>query len=727
MIIKSISLENFQCYAGSYHQNNIHFKEGINIVIGDNGSGKSKLFDAFYWVLYDRVFDSATRQFRDSKIVADALVSDKAKHDCAIGEKISAKVQLELVETSEYLGQNTFVIERTYTISKSKDSNDKEEWILPGGSKLEVFKKTLNEHRPVTDREQIENIIKRFLPDDIKPYLWFQGEQVDSLIDFQDKNTLTKAINALSDISTFDKYVTVAEKAHSQAKRLFEKEQKNHINDKTKFEKLITDKNHYERILSRSEKELLQIKQNIALAEEDENNLIGKIEDAENVSKLRRKKDQQEKQLETTTTTLTDAQKGFTKNLFTRSWILKNSAGLFKIFEDKQRAYELERERILTDRKAEQKLSKMITHRLPVNMPSRKILEEMLQENKCFVCNSDISEDHIAQEHIKSLVDRAKETTNEKPVIPNNFSNSFRLLYNVGFEKEKIIANVDSDIRNEMSRIQNLVLQKKDVENEIAELDQKLSITLGSSSFSINDSDNIVNKFRSLRRHRETQKDEERKILARIQEAHNRIASIETELASLVTGGIDEKVERKKDAFTDFFNVAVSTRDRVYQEQLDKIEEEANKHFQSMTEDNQSVRGRIKIKSTGGTYMPKIVDDQGNELTSINDSNIILVKLSVIMAIVSGKGRSSEFYPLISDAPTSKFSDNYTIGFCNAVSKVFKQSIIMSYDFYHNQALRDRLFCDVENRGSVYIIEPNISEQNRLSRRDLHTLIKEVI
>ena len=63
MIINSISMKNFQCYFGGHERNTFTFKEGLNLVIGDNGGGKSKLFDAFYWVLYDQIFNSETRLF----------------------------------------------------------------------------------------------------------------------------------------------------------------------------------------------------------------------------------------------------------------------------------------------------------------------------------------------------------------------------------------------------------------------------------------------------------------------------------------------------------------------------------------------------------------------------------------------------------------------------------------------------------------------------------------
>ena len=50
----------------------------------------------------------------------------------------------------------------------------------------------------------------------------------------------------------------------------------------------------------------------------------------------------------------------------------------------------------------------------------------------------------------------------------------------------------------------------------------------------------------------------------------------------------------------------------------------------------------------------------------------------------------------------------------------------MSYDFYHNEGLRDRLFNEIGELGSVYIIEPNLPETIRGNRNELTTIIKKI-
>ncbi len=108
-------------------------------------------------------------------------------------------------------------------------------------------------------------------------------------------------------------------------------------------------------------------------------------------------------------------------------------------------------------------------------------------------------------------------------------------------------------------------------------------------------------------------------------------------------------------------------------------------------------------------------------------SNLILVKLATIMAIISAKSNDGvvSFYTLITDAPTSVFGEDYTIGFCKTISKVYRQSIIMSKEFYKNQNLRTELLTNPEIKiGKVYTITPSIPETERSNRNNLSTKIE---
>ena len=49
MIIKEIRIKNFRSYYGD--KNRFEFSDGLTIVIGDNGDGKTTFFEAIAWLL----------------------------------------------------------------------------------------------------------------------------------------------------------------------------------------------------------------------------------------------------------------------------------------------------------------------------------------------------------------------------------------------------------------------------------------------------------------------------------------------------------------------------------------------------------------------------------------------------------------------------------------------------------------------------------------------------
>lgn len=195
----------------------------------------------------------------------------------------------------------------------------------------------------------------------------------------------------------------------------------------------------------------------------------------------------------------------------------------------------------------------------------------------------------------------------------------------------------------------------------------------------------------------------------------------------MVTGEIPSWLKEKKNVLNDFEAISISTRERVFNNLILQLENEANQHYQAMTSGNRSSRGKIKLRRLpNGNYMPEINDNNGKPLLGSNTSNLILVKLAVIMAIISAKNNSGmvSLYTLITDAPTSVFGEDYTIGFCKTISKVYTQSIIMSKEFYKNENLKNQLLTNADIRiGKVYMITPTISEQERDNRNSLSTLI----
>ena len=67
MIIKEIRIKNFRSYYGSNH---LSLSKGLTLVIGDNGDGKTTLFEALEWL-----FNTTSESPKNSHI------SEKRKSD----------------------------------------------------------------------------------------------------------------------------------------------------------------------------------------------------------------------------------------------------------------------------------------------------------------------------------------------------------------------------------------------------------------------------------------------------------------------------------------------------------------------------------------------------------------------------------------------------------------------------------------------------------------------
>src|ERR1700722_9889864 len=212
MIIEKIEIENFTCYSGVI---SFEFSEGINVIVGDNGYGKSQLYNAFYWVMYDQLFVKEQDKFIDTRFLKSTLISDKAKFETNAG-KVSAIVRITFHNLEK---DNVYILERKYSINitdgKITENND---------SEFTIMQKELSylNAKMVSDEEEKQNIKNKILPADLKPYLWFQGEQVESIIDFNKHDSLTQAINVLSSIKRYDQLKLLAGAAAKTANNEFD-------------------------------------------------------------------------------------------------------------------------------------------------------------------------------------------------------------------------------------------------------------------------------------------------------------------------------------------------------------------------------------------------------------------------------------------------------------------------------------------------------------------------
>lgn len=725
MIIKKIEIENFMCYSGI---NVFEFEEGLNVIIGDNGYGKSKLYDAFYWALYDQVFVPELKAFQYSKFVKSQIVSDKAKAECN-DDKLSTSVKVTFYNPEK---DNSYIIERKYTITHNGQT-----WKEGADSERTIWKKDMSilNASLVTNEDDKERILNSILPDNIKPYMWFQGEQVESIIDFNKHDTLTRAINVLSNITHFDKLKSIAESAAKSARSEYDKELKKASKDKSKSDELERRKNYIEERLEFLTKQYQQEKENHSTAEEKAETLLYKLEDAKKLKNLKDEQKDIQRQLELLQERITQGQISFHKKLFRNKWLLKGTEDLFKAYSDKYAFYSENKLKRVAEVKArveaENALIKKLQTRLPIDVPEPIYVEQMLREERCMVCDREAPKGSDAWSKIKELLDRPNEilkNEDDEPVTKHDFSDELKRLYQNGLGLSHIIRSADEDINATLSEEKELSRRSKELNKKYQDLDKSIQSILTSATLNINDADDIITEYVEHSKKAKYFGEEELKSKQQIDTFKSQLIQVKEELKGLAKGEIPAWMIDKIKVLEAFEEIATSTRERVFEQLIQMLEAEANTHYIAMTSGNKSARGIIKLRHLpNGNYMPELIDSSGNPLLQLNTGNIILIKLATIMAIISARqgSRTTDLYTLITDAPMSVFGEDYTIGFCRTVSQVYKQSIIMSKEFYKNEKLRKELLNSDEIKlGKVYLITPSITETERINRNTLSTTIK---
>jgi len=731
MIITKIELENFMCYAGS---NNIfEFTEGLNVIIGDTTFGKSKLYDAFNWVIDNQIYISELKSFwkTGTENVREKIISDKAKFE-ATSDRIKTSVK---ITTHHPEKDYVYIWEREYYANRENG-----EWIGDKDSKETIWKKELSylTAKIVENDEEIKRIKRQIIPSEIKNYMWFQGEQVETMIDFNDSNTLTKAINILSNIKIFDEYEDTAIYLYDAAEKEYTKILKETSKDKDKGEKLDNEKTQLEIDIARLIDENKEYNENLIKAHNDSENLLNKIDEAQEVNRLQDKKEIIKKQFEKIDKEYSKSETSFHKKMFKEFWILKNSGKYAKLFEDKFKIYEENHYDVINEYKIKHQLeneliSKLET-RLPFNVPDDMYIEKMLETERCLVCDREAKKESEAWLKIKELIDRKQESIKLKNFKPfkNDLENEIKSLYHNAKSLELNIVNVDDNINEALEFRKDYENKRNEINAQLKKIDDDIEkLLLDTKLKSANEAKNILNEYRRKVDAVNSFKNKLERNKKQIENKKYRISEILQELNKNSNKPVPEALSDKVKLLKDIRDIMISTRERIYKELIELLEIEMNKHYRDMTMTVTGFRGVIKLidKNNNSNYMPQIYNEDDSLSALMNTSNLMLIKLSTIMAIISAKKDTSatDLYTLISDAPLSTFGEGYILGFCKTVSRVYNQSIIMSKEFYYSDSLRNELLNNSEIKiGNVYTIKPSIKEHERGNQNNLSTIIKKI-
>jgi DNA sulfur modification protein DndD len=650
VIIKSIKIKNFL----SYHDSTtFDFEEGATLIIGQNNTGKSKLFDAYNWVLYDEAYKTASENWEPTKNWREEIVNRLAMKDCQINSKVEVSVDLVFIDEQS----NKFYVTREYKIKKL----DNGAWDCSQYSELALTKtdgSTYNTENLYGN--EAEELLRAFFPKNLSRYFLFQGEGISKLLRLNQRSDFTKAIGELSGIKYFAKAKLYANNVYLKAKSDFENKEDSDANIQQQKLKLKVEIDSVE-----ENKTDLNNKLDNEYKEQDikQRKLEEKIEELsryEECAKLLQEIKTIESQRDVLFERKNDLFNHNRKQVLS-TWIYKKSEPLFENF-------------LVLYRTAK------VNSKIPE--PIRQdFIKEMLSDHLCKVCGTDAPESSDQFKTISSFLN-PKSLDKEIAVI-NTLSDTADSM------KTEIVQILDltSEFREDLKNVQSEIDKLRDkVGNKEEELrvvieriedEQKKSIDK-----SVLEKINLSQLKRDRDQYRsdlEQSKNKIDQLIGRKDETEINLKKLNDEFNELIDKSSNE-FERDRLKLAEDIKVEVDLlHDNFLGNLISEIEQEANSYFVNMTKSNPSLSGKVRVD-----YERKevyTIDELGIPLKNINQANKVSLQISFVAAVLSVSNKIwDNHFPFVADAPISALGGNNKISAVKTIIDIFRQSIVILKD-----------------------------------------------
>ena len=673
MKINSITINNFQSY---YEEQTIEFGDGLNLIIGNGGKGKSKLFNAFYWVLFGKIYVTSEGWCTTDDLYLSShkalhkfeYINKKALYDAKIDGKVDCYVQLDLTDDK---GHNYIIERQASAIRQPVQEWDKPESWNVSPSSLKVTYDVATGTKNVNGI-MAESIITDLFPEGIRGYIWFQGESLDSLIDFRKKQNLKDAVRHISYYPYYEKLTAIISKAKAKIESQESRKLREANKQNSEIRSLILKIDFLRGKIQTEEENKKKYENNIAQIEialaDDETKMQGLA----GFSKLIKDYDECEKEILRINNQLTEIDNS-QRSLLPSLWILRGTDKL------------IEKSKEIISSHVE--LETSVPEKKYIDEPSRAKLEDILnKDHQCFVCGSPVDEAHPhAVEWILNRLRMQEEYYKELDDFRNNleFSKQFNML--VGKIQDypdfvlRSLKGIDRQFQETEEEMDRLIakrrkqLEKKtELDKQIENVKQKYGVDPHREASTV---PTLTSNIRASRGNLEKQRKLLESCKSAISDYTRQQQDAERELNSMGannTGTVTQVAETEWKHISTFLEaVCKDVQEKARKELLKKIEERANEFYEKFTEHDKGYKGRVEIDED------YTITFDGGQNTSHEDRK----KMSIINALLSlNQDALQTYYPFISDAPTSSFDPSTTHKYLLGIKDIFGQSIIMTKD-----------------------------------------------
>lgn len=717
MIIKEIRIKNFRSYYGD--NNRFDFSDGLTIIIGDNGDGKTTFFEALQWLLNTSIDKGSLEN-----------ISEMRKSKMEIGDVDEVSVFMEF----EHNGLKS--VEKSFSFERLENGNFRIGTLLYRGYETNTF-----EREAVNGKALIERCYDAF----IQRFSMFKGES--ELNVFDNSAALKDLVDKFSDIRKFDQLVDFTQSFESKAQKAYMSEMRS--------DKKVADKSRdLENRINRLSAEISVTRQDISdkrqsvdtfgrrLTElEDNQEASQRFKDIQ--SRLKTQEDKRNKLLAIISAV------NYSHALLDRYWILAPFSPILKAFQDKVSA--LSKEKRKQDREFERAKAKEIgkleafkelqgalvngATELPWYLPNQETMEDMINDHICKVCGREAPEGSDAfafmvhkleeyKRHTEAKIarDASKKELEDSTLFPHEFIERLHnLSQSMSGTREAEVARYAQDIadRQELVASRKSDLEKiEDKINDLKEEKTRLLINVGNLSEAALEKE--FNDIKGLFEQKERATERLAVLETNLNYQEQQMVELKKELNELDPESSQVKVMKEvhlvlEEIAKAFTQAQKDNLNRFLQE----LEAKANDYMIALSAAD--FHGQVRlIHTVNDSTQIKLYSSNGTEIKKPSGSQKTVMYISVLFAISDfTQEKRDEDYPLIFDAATSSFGDSKEKDFYNVIDKINKQCVIVTKDFIENGRLNqiaiDGLTC------AVYRIKksPNFDPTNMATIRTL--------
>ena len=661
MIIQKIEIQNFRSY---YRENSFELINGLNLIIGSNGDGKTTFYEALEWL-----FRTDGTNKMDTK-----YISKKRSEELMPNSSDDVRVAM----TYEHKGR-TKALEKMFHFTKSFDG--------------EVT--TSNYTFSLIEGNGIERVVKdgvafdKDLPSEMRKFIMFKGEQDLNIL--EKSNSLKQLVDEFSEVQNFEAYFSFMEYATKNAEQARDNAQKLDKKNADKIKGLKKTIEQEKGLLSDIDREI-HIKEGEA---ENFEGLLKNIEQSNEASKLLKSVNQRIERLsQRRSETAGRIKENYTINLLDDMWILLG-------FVDTAEEYSALVNGLMNERKKQEDqylitagVEKAIKEAergftaLPAHIPGRKIMEDMLNEEVCKFCGRKAEKGTEAwnymyerlQEYKASLEGKADEGI--EPLYKNNYIDELQ-------KRDTTLNDNLSDIAKMRRKVQEAIAFNNRLHDDIKKIDANLNTEFEQKKRILAQADGLTEEqllanYDNISNWIDKKKKAEGRIdiLKRQREQHRAILEeAELSLSKTSEGTAAEMYAKTALIIQQISNAFKNAKEENKRRLLDAIEEKSNLFLVKLNTNDFKGTIRIIEKQNG----------QGEAFLMNNDSMRIFnpntaLKTTYLMSILFAIGnlsaeRDETELPLLFDAPTSSFTDTKENEFFGVISGLKKQVIIVTKSF----------------------------------------------